>query len=45
VAQGWALAYRRYSTLYVSEEAAAKAARLGIWRGPFKAPWDWRRAP
>jgi len=30
VAKGWALAYRRYSTDYVDEEAAAGAARKGI---------------
>lgn len=43
VAEGWALAYRNYSTDYVDEEAAAQAAGLGIWRGEFVAPWDWRR--
>ena len=42
VAQGWALAYRRYSSAYAGEEASAKAARHGIWRGDFVAPWDWR---
>jgi endonuclease YncB( thermonuclease family) len=48
VSQGWALAYRHYSTAYVEEEAAAKSAHLGIWRGTFTAPWEWRhgdRAP
>lgn len=43
VAEGWALAYRRYSLDYVDEEAAAAAARRGIWRGEFVAPWDWRQ--
>ena len=43
VAEGWALAYRKYSTDYVEEEAAAQAAGVGIWRGEFVAPWDWRR--
>ena len=42
VLEGWALAYRRYSTEYVAEEASAKAARRGVWRGDFVAPWDWR---
>ena len=41
--EGWALAYRRYSANYVPQEAAAKAAGLGIWRGDFVLPWDWRR--
>ena len=48
VSQGWALAYRHYSTSYVDEEDAARAARRGMWRGTFTAPWDWRhgqRAP
>ena len=43
VQQGWALAYRKYSTDYVAEEAEAKAQKLGLWRGQFVAPWDWRR--
>jgi endonuclease YncB( thermonuclease family) len=43
VAQGWALAYRQYSAAYVGRENAAHAAGLGIWRGAFTAPWDWRR--
>ena len=44
VRKGWALAYRRYSTDYVDEEAEAKEARAGLWRGEFTAPWGWRRA-
>ena len=43
VSRGWALAYRRYSRDYVGEEAAARDARRGIWRGDFVPPWDWRR--
>ena len=42
VSEGWALAYRRYSREYVAEEASARAARRGLWRGDFVAPWDWR---
>jgi endonuclease YncB( thermonuclease family) len=42
VSSGWALAYRQYSTAYVGAEAAAKAARIGIWEGEFTAPWEWR---
>lgn len=44
VAQGLALAYRRYATDYVAAEEAARAARAGVWGGEFIAPWDWRRA-
>lgn len=43
VGQGWAVAYRRYSDAYVEQEAAARAARRGIWAGEFVMPWDWRR--
>src|SRR6266404_3965095 len=44
VRQGWALAYRHYSTAYVGDEDAAHLAGAGIWRGTFEAPWDWREA-
>ncbi len=43
VANGWALAYRRYSVDYVDEEADAQAARRGMWAGEFVKPWKWRR--
>ena len=43
VAQGWALAYRKYSTAYVEQESNASAAKLGIWQGEFVDPWEWRR--
>ena len=43
VAEGWALAYRRYAMDYVDEEAGARAAKRGVWRGELVAPWDWRR--
>jgi endonuclease YncB( thermonuclease family) len=43
VAQGWALAYRRYSLDYVSSEAEARAAARGMWAGTFEPPWEWRR--
>ncbi len=43
VANGWALAYRRYSLDYVDEEADAQAARRGIWASEFVKPWEWRR--
>ena len=43
VEQGWAVAYRKYSTDYVSHETAAKAARRGVWRSDFVEPSRWRR--
>jgi endonuclease YncB( thermonuclease family) len=44
VASGWALAYRKYSTVYVGAEDAARAAKRGLWAGDFAPPWEWRRA-
>ncbi|AWK85056.1 thermonuclease family protein [Azospirillum thermophilum] len=44
VSQGWAMAYRQYSTDYVGAEATARAARAGIWAGTFQPPWEWRTA-
>ncbi|HUE45530.1 MAG TPA: thermonuclease family protein [Aestuariivirgaceae bacterium] len=43
VAQGLALAYRRYSLDYVAAEDEARAAGRGMWAGTFEPPWDWRR--
>lgn len=43
VQQGWGMAYRQYSTAYVRLEDEAKAAKRGIWAGPFMPPWDWRK--
>jgi endonuclease YncB( thermonuclease family) len=42
VATGYALAYRRYSTDYVSAEESAKLAKRGIWIGTFELPSDVR---
>jgi hypothetical protein len=43
VAQGWALAYRYYSSDYVGQETSASEAKLGMWQGEFERPWEWRR--
>ena len=42
VREGWAVAYG-FSRIYVSEEAEAKSARRGIWRGTFIYPSEWRQ--
>jgi endonuclease YncB( thermonuclease family) len=42
VADGLAMAYRRYSCDYVADEEAARLARRGMWDGTFEPPWDWR---
>ena len=38
VEQGWAVAYRTYSSTYVPDEMRAKAARSGIWSSTFDLP-------
>lgn len=43
VAEGWAVAYRRYTRDYVRLEEHAKTAGAGIWSSQFVMPWDWRR--
>ena len=43
VRSGHALAYRKYSTKYVPQEAEARARRRGLHRGIFVEPWAWRR--
>ena len=42
VAQGWAVAFRKYGIDYISQEDEARLARRGIWAGSFEMPWDWR---
>ena len=43
VLQGLALAFRKYSTLYVPQEDAARLGNRGLWAGSFEAPWEWRK--
>lgn len=43
VSNGYAVAYRKYSKKYVSNEIKAKNEKLGIWKGKFEMPWDYRR--
>lgn len=43
VSAGFALAFTRYSDLYLPQEVAAKAAGRGMWRGEFRPPWVWRQ--
>jgi endonuclease YncB( thermonuclease family) len=43
VTNGYAVAYRAYSTAYVPAELKARKAKAGIWAGEFIQPWDWRQ--
>ena len=42
VAQGWAAADRGASDAYVSAEATARQAHLGLWSGRFEVPVEWQ---
>jgi hypothetical protein len=42
VSTGYAVAYRRYSTDYVSAEETAKLNRRGIWAASFEMPSEYR---
>jgi endonuclease YncB( thermonuclease family) len=44
VAHGWAVAYRRFSVDYVSDENVARYLTQGMWAGRFEMPWEWRQA-
>ncbi len=44
VATGFAVAFRRYSTDYVSAEDSAKVNRRGLWSGEFQMPQAFRAA-
>ena len=43
VSNGYAVAYRKYSKKYISDEMNAKNNKLGIWQGNFEMPWIFRR--
>src|SRR5690606_17118147 len=43
VSAGWALDWPRHSGgRYGGEQRRAKAQKLGMWRGTFTEPWQWR---
>ena len=42
VQEGWALAYGKYSSIYIPAEENARTHQRGLWEGAFIAPWDWR---
>ncbi len=43
VRNGHAIAYRRYSKKYVTDEDLAKDNKLGLWKGKFMNPEKWRK--
>lgn len=40
---GWALAYTKYSDIYVPYQEQAMNRRDGLWQGKFYSPEDWRK--
>lgn len=43
VEHGQALDWPKYSNgAYASQQAKAKASKVGLWVGSFQVPWDWR---
>jgi hypothetical protein len=45
VASGHAVAFRLFSTEFVSAEESARANKLGLWAGTFEMPGDYRQGP
>ena len=43
VKNGWAVAYRYYSTDYIVEEEYAQDNQLGIWKSEFLNPYQFRK--
>lgn len=43
VANGWAMAFTRYSKDYVADQERAQKAGVGIWGAEFQEPWEWRQ--
>ena len=43
VQTGHAVAYKKYSKKFVSQEIYAKKEKLGLWSGTFEMPWNWRK--
>ena len=44
VSNGHAVAFRKYSKKYISQEMLAKQEKKGIWQGKFEMPWDYRKS-
>lgn len=44
VSEGWAVAYKQYSTAYVADEQQAKEHKRGIWNSRFTSPSEYRHA-
>ena len=43
VSSGYAVAYIRYSKKYLKDEEFARNNKLGLWKGTFERPEEWRK--
>jgi len=43
VREGYAVAYRQYSSAFLPAESEARGKIKGLWSGEFVMPWDWRQ--
>ena len=43
VRNGYAFAYRKYSTKFIEDENYAKKNKLGLWQMEFQYPWEYRK--
>ena len=43
VRNGFAVAYKKYSTKYSYQEKMAQKEKIGLWQGEFDMPWQWRK--
>ena len=43
VKSGYAIAYKKYSKKYISDEKYARRNKLGLWSGSFQEPEKWRK--
>ena len=43
VREGFAFAYRKYSTKFIEDEDYAKKNKKGMWSMMFEYPWDYRK--
>ncbi len=41
---GWAVAFKKYTTFYLAEELEAAKSSVGLWRGEFQRPSEFRAA-
>ena len=41
--RGWVVTYHPQTKEYEKYELVARISKVGVWRGPFVKPWEWRK--